>query len=218
MAEYNCDLHFHSPHSGGVSKNMLIPVIAEQAKLKGLDVVSTSDILHAKWFEHLKQNLVESSNGIFQHEKTETYFICGTEIQCKDLVHNVILLPDFSAAENLKDALKGTGIFDSAMCGRPRIRIQSRELAAKVFDCGGILGPAHAFTPYFSIYAHFDSMEKCYGELHKKINFMELGLSADTNFADLISDNHNYQFITCSDSHSPWPNRVGREFTRIKMK
>jgi uncharacterized protein (TIGR00375 family) len=43
-------------------------------------------------------------------------------------------------------------------------------------------------------------------------------LSADSYFADLIADNHNYQFVTASDSHSPWPHRIGREFMRIKMK
>ncbi|MBU1939599.1 phosphotransferase, partial [Candidatus Micrarchaeota archaeon] len=63
MHEYNCDLHFHGPYSGGVSKNMQIPVIAEQARLKGLDVVCTSDILHAKWLEHVKESITERGNG-----------------------------------------------------------------------------------------------------------------------------------------------------------
>ncbi|MCR4369111.1 MAG: endonuclease Q family protein, partial [archaeon] len=52
----------------------------------------------------------------------------------------------------------------------------------------------------------------------EKLLFVELGLSADTNFADLISQNHNYAFLSSSDAHSPWPNRMGREFNRIKME
>ncbi|MBN2067612.1 MAG: phosphotransferase, partial [Candidatus Diapherotrites archaeon] len=76
----------------------------------------------------------------------------------------------------------------------------------------------HAFTPYFSAYAHFDSVKEAYGSMGKEINFIELGLSADTHYADMIAENRGYQFLTCSDSHSPWPYRIGREFTRIKMK
>ncbi|MBN1940673.1 MAG: endonuclease Q family protein [Candidatus Diapherotrites archaeon] len=218
MREYNCDLHFHGLYSGGVSKNMLLPVIAEQSKLKGLDVCGTADITHAQWLEHVKESLVEEENGVFKDKKFDTHFIIQTEIQCKDLVHNIIFLPDLAAAETLREKLKSFGILDSWGCGRPRLRLTSKHLAEIVLDLGGMLGPAHAFTPYFSIYAHFKSMEDCFGELSKKICFMELGLSADSYFADLIKDNWNYTFLTNSDSHSPWPHRIGREFTRIKMQ
>jgi len=51
-----------------------------------------------------------------------------------------------------------------------------------------------------------------------EIKFIELGLSADSCLADLIQENHNYEFLTCSDSHSPWPVRLGREFIRAKME
>ena len=51
-----------------------------------------------------------------------------------------------------------------------------------------------------------------------KIYFMELGLSADSYFADLMKENWNYSFITTSDAHSPWPFRMGREFTRFRIK
>ena len=217
MKEFDADLHFHGLYSGGVSKNMLPSVIAEQAQLKGLDIVSTADILHEKWNLQCKKELLEESNGVFKHRKFETYFILGTEVETNDRVHHLIYFPDFGSAENLKKSLEGTGIFDSWGCGRPKIRINSEELANKVIDENAIIGPAHAFTPYFSVYAHHDSMSECYGSVKNKISFMELGLSADTFFADKISDNHNYVFLTNSDSHSPWPHRIGREFTRIKM-
>ncbi len=218
MNEFNCDLHFHGLYSGGVSKNMTLPVIAENSVLKGLHVCSTADITHAKWFEHVKESIVEETNGCFKAKNADVHFIVGTEIQCSDRVHNLVYLPDLGEAQNLREKLKGFGILDSWGCGRPRLRLSSEMLAEKVMDCHGIIGPAHAFTPYFSVYAHFDSVAACYKSQHKNIHFMELGLSADSYFADLISDNHNYQFLTCSDSHSPWPHRIGREFTRIKMK
>ena len=48
------DLHIHGKHSGGVSPKMEIPVIAEEAGKKGLDMVGTGDILNPKWLSHVK--------------------------------------------------------------------------------------------------------------------------------------------------------------------
>ena len=217
MKEFDCDLHFHGPYSAGVSKNMTLPVMAEQARMKGLHLLSSADILNQKWFDHVKENLVEE-DGVFRHKDFDTFFVIGTEVQCNSRVHHLIYLPDLSAAETLKEKLKGKGVFDSWGCGRPVLRMTAEELTEKVLDSKGIIGPAHAFTPYFSVYAHFDSLENLYGRFWKEISFMELGLSADSYLADLIPENHRYTFLTNSDSHSPWPHRLGREFNRIKME
>ena len=64
MKEFDCDLHFHGPYSAGVSKNMKLPVMAEQARLKGLHVLSSADILNQKWFDHVKENLVEEKEEL----------------------------------------------------------------------------------------------------------------------------------------------------------
>ena len=218
MKEFNCDLHFHGPYSTGVSKNMLVPVIAEQSKLKGLDVCGTADLLQATWMKHLRENIVEKDNGVFVDSREQVNFIPQVEVQCNKRMHHVIFMPDFAAAENLKESLKGKAVFDSWGCGRPVIRLSPEEIASRVIDNGGIIGPAHAFTPYFSVYAHSDSIKEAYGACGKDISFIELGLSADTEHADRIPENRAYQFITCSDSHSPWPYRIGREFTRVKMR
>jgi len=218
MPEFNCDLHFHGPYSSGVSKNMLVPVIAEQSKLKGLHVCGMADMLQGTWFRHLKENILETGNGLFADKKEQVHFIPQVEVQCNKRIHHLVFLPDFAAAENLKESLKGKAVFDSWGCGRPVIRLSPEEIAGKVKDAGGIIGPAHAFTPYFSVYAFSDSVKEAYGSMGKEISFIELGLSADTHFADMIPENREYQFLTCSDSHSPWPYRIGREFTRIEMK
>jgi len=218
MKSFNADLHFHGPYSAGVSKNMLVPVIAEQSKLKGLDICGTSDLLQGTWMKHLKENIIEAGNGLFTDKKGQVHFIPQVEVQCSNRIHHLIFLPDFSAAENLKKSLEGKAVFDSWGCGRPVIRLSAEEIAGRVHDAGGIMGPAHAFTPYFSVYAHFDSVQEAYGEMGKNVSFIELGLSADTHFADLISENHNYQFLTCSDSHSPWPYRIGREFVKVELR
>jgi len=219
MPELNCDLHYHGLYSGGVSKNMLVPVIAGQAELKGLHLLSSSDILHEKWFAHVKENLAEEENGAFKFKGNSINFVLGTEVQDSDRVHHLLYFPDFnSVLEAKKELKKFSSDMDSFGGGRPRIKLNAERIAEIVFDAKGIMGPSHAFTPYFGVYAHFDSLKQCYGNQIQKISFIELGLSADSYFADLIEENHNYQFVTFSDAHSPWPYRLGREFTRIKMK
>ena len=102
--------------------------------------------------------------------------------------------------------------------GRPTLKANAETLAERVVNAGGLIGPAHAFTPYFSVYSHFDSVKQCYGKMYEEIKFLELGLSADSYFADLIEENHNFHFLSCSDAHSPWPHRIGREFVCIELK
>ena len=218
MKSFDCDLHFHGLYAGGVSKFMTIPVIAEQAKLKGLSVVSTADITHAKWFEHVKENLVEEENGVFSDKAGKTHFVVGTEVEDSKRVHHLIFLPDFSSAQTFREKVARFGVLDCVMCGRPKLRLSAETIAEIADGCGGIFGPAHSFTPYTGIYAHFDSLKQAYGQMHEKLSFIELGLSADSYFADLIQENHGYAFLTASDSHSPWPYRIGREFTRMKLK
>jgi len=45
----DADLHIHSRYSKAVSKLMTFPVLAANAKLKGLGIVGTGDILNPRW-------------------------------------------------------------------------------------------------------------------------------------------------------------------------
>ncbi len=217
MKEYNLDLQLHGLYASGVSKNMTLPVMAEQSRLKGLDVLVTADILHKKWFEHVEKNLEEESNGVYRDLKAKCNFIIGGEIEDCNRIHHLFYLPSIESAEEMREKLLGRGNLDCIMCGRPKLRVSAEEFAQKVDECGGIFGPAHSFTPYTGAYAFHDSMKTLYGKMHEKLLFIELGLSADSNLADRIKENHSYSFLTSSDAHSPWPHRIGREFNRVKM-
>ncbi|MFZ0441335.1 MAG: phosphotransferase, partial [Methanobacterium sp.] len=61
----NADLHIHGRYSIATSKNMIPPIMAPQARLKGLDLVATGDALHQKWLNLLEETIEESSDGIF---------------------------------------------------------------------------------------------------------------------------------------------------------
>jgi uncharacterized protein (TIGR00375 family) len=211
--EINADLHIHSKYARAVSEKMEIPVLAEQAKLKGVDLLGTGDCLHNKWLEHLKDTL--EGEGIFEHNGTK--FILQTEVQDRNRVHHVIFLPSFSKVHELREKfLRFSKNMDAD--GRPWLYLNGEEIVEKVLECEGLIGPAHAFTPYFGIYAHFDSLKECYGKYANNLAFLELGLSADSYMADRISELHKLTFLSNSDSHSPYPLRLAREFNRIRIR
>ena len=136
-----------------------------------------------------------------------------TEVEGIDRVHHLILLPDFESAAKLSQSL-GSSSKNISKNGRPQVRLSGEEIAARVHDLNGMIGPAHAFTPWTSIYAAHNSISSCYGD--ETIDMLELGLSADSGYGSRIADLAHVPFLTNSDAHSPEPAKLGREFTRIE--
>ena len=91
------------------------------------------------------------------------------------------------------------------------------EIADHVLEAGGLLGPAHAFTPWTGIFAYFRSLAECYQEKAQQIRFIELGLSADTDYADRIAELSTRTFLSNSDAHSPRSNKLAREFNQMEL-
>ena len=218
MPELNCDLQLHGRFASGVSKNLQVPLMAEFAQWKGLQVLVTGDVQHKDWLAHLKEQIVETENGVFCDLKNRVSFIVGTEVEDQNRIHHLVYLPDFSRAEDFREKIKPFGNLDCSMCGRPILRRSAEQIAQIVTDLGGLTGPAHAFTPYTGLFSKFDSVADAYQSMAPHILFLELGLSADTALADRIASNHPYAFLSSSDAHSFWPHRLGREFNRIEMK
>lgn len=214
----NADLHLHGLYSMAVSKQMTPDVIAQQAPLKGLHLVGTADILHHKWIKIVKTQLnkVEGQEGILEHQN-KTKFVLQTEIEDNNRVHHIIFFPSFSKVEEVREKFKSK-CKNLESDGRPKIWLNGEEIAEICSEAGCLIGPAHGFTPHFGIYSKFNSYKECYGDQWRKIPFIELGLSADTFMADQISELHNLTFLSNSDAHSPWPNKMGREFNTFLMK
>jgi uncharacterized protein (TIGR00375 family) len=102
--------------------------------------------------------------------------------------------------------------------GRPNVRMNGVEIAQAAKDAGALIGPAHAFTPWTAMYAYHNSLKDCYGDMADYIYLIELGLSADTSYADRISELRCLTFLTNSDAHSPYVNKLAREFNRFEME
>lgn len=217
MDSFNIDLHVHSPHSIGVSPKMTIPRMAEGARRKGLDILGTGDATQPDWLEHLN-TILERESGCYSYRGI--HFIITTEIEDCESIHHLILLPDIESANSLRESLREhTSDIDGEWAGRPRVDMDGEGLAETVGDAGGLIGPAHAFTPYRSIFreGRYESLADCYGSQAKNIHFLELGLSADSEIADHIGELHRLTFLTCSDAHSPSPLKLGREYVRFDM-
>ena len=177
------------------SKNMIPSIIAEESQKKGLDVIATGDALHIKWLEELEESLKEDKHtGIYtlSDEEYDTRFVITTEVEDSDRIHHLIIIPSIDVAYNMRDEFITKNIDAD---GRPKIRMKAHEI--------------------IKMFKEYDSIMDCYKQ---KVDFVELGLSADSQLADRLSQLHEYTFLTNSDSHSPWPHRIGREFNRIKVR
>ena len=206
----NADLHIHSKFSMATSKDMDIEGIAPRAREKGLQLVGSGDALHPKWLDIIEESTEYAGDGIYSHSDCD--FILTTEVEARHKIHHVIIIPDMETARELSDALPSK---NKCIDGRPKTSLDGCELydLVKQYDC--MIGPAHAFTPWTGMYKSYDSIYDCYGG---KPDFVELGLSADTDMADTIKELKDFVFLTNSDAHSPWPHRLGREFNQIEME
>jgi PHP family Zn ribbon phosphoesterase len=119
----------------------------------------------------------------------------GIRPEDRDRVHHLILADSFGIFEDLAGRFSPSAPSIASM-GRPHLRLSGEEVARKVHEAGGLVGPAHAFTPWTSLYASFDSVRDCYGD--ETPDFLELGLSADSSYGAGISDLREVPFLSNS--------------------
>ena len=188
----NADLHIHSKFSMATSKDMDIEGIAPRAREKGLQLVGSGDALHPKWLDIIEESTEYAGDGIYSHSDCD--FILTTEVEARHKIHHVIIIPDMETARELSDALPSK---NKCIDGRPKTSLDGCELydLVKQYDC--MIGPAHAFTPWTGMYKSYDSIYGCYGG---KPDFVELGLSADTDMADTIKELKDFEMEDISYS------------------
>jgi uncharacterized protein (TIGR00375 family) len=204
--QVNADLHIHSPFSIASSRDMLPARLREGCRIKGLQVLGSGDGLHPGW-RRMWQESLDRGSGIL--------VVPTGEVEDRDRVHHLILLESWEDCEELGRHL-ATDPARLMTSGRPRVGLGGEAIAAQVHALEGLIGPAHAFTPWTSLYASFDRVAACYGA--EPIDFLELGLSADSSYGAGISELRGVPFLTSSDAHSPSPVRLGREFTRLSVR
>lgn len=210
------DLHIHSKYSAATSPRMDLPTLAKEAARKGIQLLGTGDCLHPKWLSGIKD--LDEKDGIFYFKGKEdgTNFVLTVEVEDNKRVHHLLILPSIAKAEQLYESFRNYST-DIDSDGRPSLRLSGAEIAEHAKDAEVLIGPCHAFTPWTALYAYHNSLTGCYGDMSSYVSFVELGLSADSSYADKISELHGLTFLTNSDAHSPYPIRLAREFNRFQM-
>jgi len=231
---YVADLHIHSPFSRATSPDSSPAGLAAWARIKGIQVIGTGDCTHPGWFKLLKEQLAPAEPGFYRLKDESAIpaivpgmplsgipvrFMLSAEISsiykrggATRKVHNLLYLPDFTAAERLNAKLAGIG--NIASDGRPILGLDSRNLLEIMLECSpdAFMVPAHIWTPWFSLFGSksgFDSIEECFGDLTQHIFALETGLSSDPDMNRLISGLDRFALISNSDCHSP--SKLGRE-------
>jgi len=184
----NADLHLHSKYSMACSGKMELPTIASEASKKGMELIGTGDCTHPKWLEEIKKAAISDE----EIRIGNIFFIPTTEIEDIDRVHHLLILPSISKAEELAERIAPFGNLETD--GRPSVKLDGCEIAEIAKDLGALIGPCHAFTPWTALYGYHDSLESCYGDMTDYISFVELGLSADSDYADRIEELHRLTF------------------------
>ncbi|OEU74146.1 MAG: TIGR00375 family protein [Desulfuromonadales bacterium C00003107] len=213
----NSDLHIHSHYSAATSPRMDLSTLAKESARKGIQLLGTGDCLHPKWLDGIRE--LDEKNGIFYFkDKAEgTAFVLTVEVEDNKRVHHLLIVPSIAKAEQLYESFrKYSSNIDSD--GRPSLRMSGEEIADHAKGAEALIGPCHAFTPWTALYAYHNSLKDCYGDLSGYVSFVELGLSADSSYADRISELHELTFLTNSDAHSPYPIRLAREFNRFQIE
>jgi uncharacterized protein (TIGR00375 family) len=201
---------------------MDLPTLATQARKKGIQLLGTGDCLHPGWLRELRA--LKECSGIFaadteasaDGDPAGTRFALTVEVEDMRRVHHLLLVPSISKAEELYESFKAYSP-DIDADGRPSLRLSAAEIAEHARDAEALIGPCHAFTPWTALYAYHNSLRECYGDMVSSVSFAELGLSADSSYADRITELHDLTFLTNSDAHSPYPIRLAREFNRFEV-
>jgi len=212
------DLHIHSKYSRAVSREMTLENIDIWARKKGIQVMGTGDFTHPQWFNEIKTKLKPAEPGLFKLADS-TRFMLTTEISSiyskggkVRKIHNLVFAPSIEAVEKINTKLGWIGNLKSD--GRPILGLDSKELLKIILDIDDqcVLVPAHAWTPWFSIFGSmsgFDSIEECFEELSSHIFAIETGLSSDPAMNWRLSKLDKISLISNSDSHSL--QKIGRE-------
>lgn len=210
----NADLHIHSHFTKPRQPRLDFSTLSANAKLKGLNVVSTGDCLHPYWLKEI-EHLPLLDDGTFYDQ--HTIFILSSEIQTNDNVHHLLYFPDLTSVYDFRNNLL---ILSKNIDtdGKPLFDCDSETIAGYAHDVNALIGPAHIFDKTSGIYAHYHSLKQCYGSHTSSVHFAELGLGGDTRYADTIKELHRLTFLTNSDTHNPHPIRLGREFNRFFVK
>ncbi len=231
MNEFFMDLHIHigassagTPVKITASRNLTFEnIIIETYERKGIDIIGIIDCASPAVIEDIRtmianDHLVLLDGGGYRYLDRVTILL-GSEVESKEqtggIGHFLAFFPTLEQMVEFSEIMSQhiTNItLSSQMTFLP-----ARKILQIVDDIGGDLIPAHAFTPYKSIYGNCTTtLTEIFPDgMDQKIKTIELGLSADSRMADHFSELRKRRFLSNSDAHS-LP-KIGREYNLIEV-
>ncbi len=211
---------------------MNIAEITRFARIKGLNLVGTGDFTHPRWLGELTEDLFgapgTSLYRLVKEPKSTVHYMITGEVSTifafqgeVKKIHHVILTPSLEIATQINDRLALYGNLSSD--GRPTLDMTAPQLVEEIMQISNenVVIPAHAWTPWFSLFgafSGFNRVEDCYQDTTKYILALETGLSSDPPMNWRLSSLDQFTLISNSDSHSPWPWRIGREANVFELE
>ena len=235
MYEVFADLHIHIGRSEAnkpikitAARSLNFANIARECSdRKGISIAGIIDCASPYVIEDIEKFIatgeayeIEDGGIIY---KNKVCIILGSEIETSELgknggcgsAHNICFFPHLKDIKSFSEEMSKH--IKNITLSSQRADISAYELIDIVERYNGILIPAHCFTPHKSFYGNCtDRLKKIFKEKYSKIPAIELGLSADTELADNISELEEKTFLTNSDAHS-LP-KIAREYNKILVK
>ena len=235
MDKIFADLHIHIGRSNQnhpikitASRTLNFANIAQEcAQRKGIQMAGIIDCASPYVIEDIEEFLKQGEaceidkGGIIYQNKV--CLLLGSEIETsetredgnKGSAHNLCYFPKLKDIKAFSQEMSHH--IRNITLSSQRAGISAYQLLDIVEKYHGILIPAHAFTPHKSFYGNCtDRLQKIFREKYDRIPAIELGLSADTELADHISELADKTFLTNSDAHS-LP-RIGREYNQMQVE
>lgn len=227
MRSYFADLHIHlgatsdgRPVKITASRRLTLPAaLAEAAFRKGLDIVGIIDAQAPGVLADLRSMLASGElaalpdGGLWYRQRT--LLIPGAEVETLEGAHFLAYFPGLEEMEQFSAWLGGYQRNLHLSSQRARLRLS--QLLQQTLALGGLLVPAHAFTPHKGIYgcACASLSELLTPAEQQEIRVLELGLSADTAMAERLAELDRVAFLSNSDAHSL--EKIGREYNELLL-
>ncbi|MDO4539737.1 MAG: endonuclease Q family protein [Syntrophomonadaceae bacterium] len=217
MREFNADLHIHIGSAGGhpvkitASRALTLEqVLFSAAPRKGIHiagVVDAASTLVSAEIERLLKTGFLADNGVL--------LIAGSEVECREGAHVIAYLPGLYALGQWQDFIRRH--LKNMRLSTQKADVPMAELMRVCGQWGGIFCPAHVFTPHKGAYGcAAERLADLLGEQLAELKVIELGLSADTAMAGLISECDRFTPLSNSDAHSA--DKVGREYNLLELE
>jgi len=222
-----CDLHVHiGKASNGQSvkisgsRDLTFAGIAkEAAERKGIELIgiidSHSPPVQQDIIDSLESGeMTEAAGGGISYRGTT--IILGTEIEIREPgrkeCHVLAFMPNLETMMDFSSWMSRN--MRNINLSSQRLYVPSRVLQDEITGRGGLLIPAHIFTPHKGLYGCAAERMAELFDL-ERIAAVELGLSADSEMAGYISELDPYTFLTNSDAHSL--GKMGREYNVMEL-